>query len=345
MRARRTAFSALTTASLLVGMVGCAAFNDQHDSLIKIESSRNPAKAQRLTLAGVNALENGKPEYAAEKLLSAIRADPKYGPAHNNLGLLQFDDGKLYPAVLSFERARELMPSDPAVYYNLGLALEKAGRKNRALELYWQAVELDPTEPHFLGNLVRLRRRLGENGPDVIAQLQDLMLIETRPDWRDWASEQLEVTLNPNLDRGPETPEFGGSDPTNERLKSKGPNETQTKIIDLSPNAKKPESSVPTEQSQMAPELLPPGTLGDLSPKSHLPDDQVKKQQEQEQDSASFSSPIPIRSEGAFNTLPQIISDSTEATLGAPSDNERVNQTVKAHPSTSSPATDTLACD
>lgn len=328
MRARRTAFSALTTASLLVGMVGCAAFNDQHDSLIKIESSRNPAKAQRLTLAGVNALENGKPEYAAEKLLSAIRADPKYGPAHNNLGLLQFDDGKLYQAVLSFERARELMPSDPAVYYNLGLALEKAGRKNRALELYWQAVELDPTEPHFLGNLVRLRRRLGENGPDVIAQLQDLMLIETRPDWRDWASEQLEVALNPNLDRGPETPKFGGSESTNERLQNKRTNEPQTRIIDLSPNAKLRDSSEPSEptepseQSQMAPELLPPGPLGDLGPKPHLPDAPIEQQQEQDLASASFSRSIPIRSEGAFNTLPQSISDSTDATPSALSGND-----------------------
>ena len=331
MRARLTAFLALTTASLLVGMVGCAAFNDQQDSLIRIESSRNPAKAQRLTLAGVNALEAGKPEYAAEKLLSAIRADPQYGPAHNNLGLLQFDDGKLYPAVLSFERARELMPSDPAVYYNLGLALEKAGRKNRALELYWQAVELDPTEPHFLGNLVRLRRRLGENGPDVVAQLQDLMLIETRPDWRNWASEQLEVTLNPNLDRGPDTPEFGGSDSTNERLNNKVLNEPQTRIIDLSPKTQKPESGKSSEQSKMAPELLPPGTLGNLSPGSPLPDEQAENNEEQNHASTSFSKPIPIRSEGAFNTLPQSISDSTDATRGALSDNEVSSAQTQTH--------------
>lgn len=325
MRTRRTTFSALATASLLVGMVGCASFNEQHDSLIRIESSRNPAKAQRLTLAGVNALENGKPEYAEEKLLSAIRADPKYGPAHNNIGLLQYDDGKLYPAVLSFERARELMPSDPAVHYNLGLALESAGRNKRALELYWQAVELDPTEPHFLGNLVRLRLRLGETGPDVIAQLQDLMLIETRSDWRDWASEQLEVALNPHLDRGPETPEFDAGESTNEHPESNHPGESHTRIIDISPKANMPDSSEPdkpTEQSQMAPELLPPGTTGSLSPKRHLPDDHMKNQHELDHASASFGGSIPIRSEGAFNTLPQSIAGSTDATSAALTGNE-----------------------
>ncbi|HBV64122.1 MAG TPA: hypothetical protein DEF45_13995 [Rhodopirellula sp.] len=325
MRTRRTAFSALTTASLLVGIAGCAAFNAQHDSLIRIKSNRNPAKAQRLTLAGVNALENGKPEYAEEKLLSAIRADPKYGPAHNNIGLLRFDDGKLYQAVLSFERARELMPSDPAVHYNLGLALEKAGRKNRALDLYWQAVELDPTEPRFLGNLVRLRRRLGETGPDVIAQLQDLMLIETRPDWRDWASEQLKVALNPHLDRGPETPEFNGGESTNEPTGNNRPSEPHTRIIDLSPDAKTTgpnQPDKPTEQSPMSQELLPPETSGNLIPKRHLPDDHMKNRDELDHESTSFSSSIPIRSEGAFNTLPQSISESTDATSAALPDNE-----------------------
>ncbi len=312
MRTRRTAFSALTTASLLVGIFGCASFNDQHASLIRIKSSRNPAKAQRLTLAAVAALENGKPEYASEKLLSAISADPRYGPAHNNLGLLQFDDGKLYEAVLSFERARELMPADPAVYYNLGLALEKAGRKKQALELYWQAVEIDPTEPHFLGNLVRLRRRLGDSDLDVVAQLQDLMLIETRPDWRDWASEQLELALNPNLDRGPETPDFGNGESTNEHLEKKSQNEPKTRVIDLSPDAKKPESSKPTEQSNNAPESLPPGTLGDLSHKSHFADAEAKNPPDQKHAATLPSRPIPIRSEGAFNTLPQSITDSTD---------------------------------
>ncbi|MAI33749.1 MAG: hypothetical protein CBE00_08060 [Planctomycetaceae bacterium TMED240] len=322
MRARRTAYSVLATASLLVIIVGCASFSDQHASLIKIESSRNPAKAQRLTLAGVNALENGEPEYAAEKLLSAIRADPQYGPAHNNLGLLQFDDGKLYEAVLSFERARELMPTDPAVYYNLGLVLEKAGKKNQALEFYRQAVEIDPTEAHFLGNLVRLRRRLDENGPDVVAQLQDLMLIETRPDWRAWASEQLELALNPNLDRGPKTPDFGDSESTNGRMKNESQNEPQTRVIDLSPDAMKPGSSKSTDQSKNTPELLPRGIAGALSPGSHFADAEIKNQQEQEQTSASFSRPIPIRSEGAFNTLPQSISDSTDGSPGPPSDAE-----------------------
>lgn len=314
MRARRTAFLAGITTLLLVGMGGCAAFNHQNDSLIRIKSSRNTAKAQRFTVAGVNALENGKLEYAKEKLLSAIRADPQYGPAHNNLGLLQFDQGKLYQSVLSFERAKELMPADPAVYYNLGLVLEQAGRTSQALDLYWQAVELDPTEPHFLGNLVRLRRRLGENGPDVVAQLQDLMLIETRPDWRDWAAEQLEVTLNPHLDRGPENPEFGVSETGADQGNNKGQQQSQTRIIDLSPDAGKQKSG---DESEAEPELLPPGRLENLTPELHLSDTHSRTTQESDAPTSSSSKVIPIRSEGAFNTLPQSISESQRSSAAS----------------------------
>jgi tetratricopeptide (TPR) repeat protein len=320
MRARRTPCSALATALLLVGMVGCAAFNDQQDSLIRIKSNRNPVKAQRLTLAGVNALENGQRDYASEKLLSAIRADSGYGPAHNNLGLLQFDDGKLYQAVLSFERAMELMPADPVVYYNLGLALEKADRKNQALELYWQAVEIDPTEPHFLGNLVRLRRRLGEDGPDVIAQLQDLMLIETRPPWRDWASEQLNLVLNPNLDRGPETPNFSGKDSEDESPASRNQSDPQTRIIDLSPGKGNLKPSKASEQAEETPELLPPATLESRDSNSLIPKNQGAIQQATEPASILSSKPIPIRSEGAFNTLPESITDTQDASTSDPSE-------------------------
>jgi tetratricopeptide (TPR) repeat protein len=320
MRARCIPRSTFSTALLLVGMCGCAAFNDRDDSIIRIESSRNPIKAQRLTLAGVNALEDGKREYALEKLLSAINADPSYGPAHNNLGLLQFEDGKLYQSVLSFERAMELMPADPAVYYNLGLSLEKAGRKNQALELYWQAVEIDPTEPHFLGNLVRLRRRLNESGPDVISQLQDLILIETRPDWRDWATEQLEVTLNPNLDRGPETPDFDGSDTSETLPEDKTRNGYQTKIIDLSPDTGIRESSNADDQQKESPEILPPANLESQDSRSNVPKDRVSNQQRTDDPSALSSKPIPIRSDDAFNKLPQSISDAKDANFSVPLD-------------------------
>ena len=68
-------------------------------------------------------------ERAADRFRSALHADETYGPAHNSLGLMYFEDGDLFQAILEFERAMELMPQDPAVYYNLGLTLETAVRR------------------------------------------------------------------------------------------------------------------------------------------------------------------------------------------------------------------------
>ncbi len=220
-------------AMLLVAMlVGCASLKDSKESIIHVSASRNSAEAARLTLLGVKVLHHGDVDRATTKFMAAIHADDTYGPAHNNLGLLHYEQGNLYQAVLAFEQAMDLMPQDPVVYYNLGLSLETAGKTFEANDLYLQAVEMDPVNPVFLGNLVRLRVRMGESDPILVSQLQDLILIETRPDWRRWADRQLALRLNLSLDRGPASPDFdGGEDEDREDDDTR----LQDNIIELTP--------------------------------------------------------------------------------------------------------------
>lgn len=217
---------------------GCAALREDRETIIRVESPRQTEKAQRLTLAGIKAMQLGELDHAYAKFTAALAADEQYGPAHSNLGLWHYDRGELYDAILSFERATELMPRDPIVFYNLGLALEAGGRVDEAMDLYWRAVEMDPSNPNFLGNLVRLRVRLGENSPEVIAQLQDLVLIETRPDWRQWADRQLALDMNPLLDRGPDAPEFRTDRPSDRQ----GRAVPTKRVIDLTPKTPSPSS-------------------------------------------------------------------------------------------------------
>jgi len=254
---------------------GCALLDDHKESVIRVETSRNSAKAQRLTLAGVKAMNTGHVDYAFDKFMEAIAADESYGPAHNNLGLLHYDQGELYDAVLSFERATELMPGDPIVFYNLGLTLEAAGRVHEAMDLYWQAVEMDPTNPNFLGNLVRLRVRLGENSPEVVAQLQDLILIETRPDWRQWADRQLALDMNDMLDRGPDAPEFDTGMGRDRDAKATRPKS----VIDLTPPTTRAAPSVPPPP--------PPGPIG--------------------RDPSADDLPAPMQDSGSLEILPPSI--------------------------------------
>lgn len=222
---------AVASLPVIAALVGCAALKD-NEQIIRVRTARNSAAAARMTLAGVKALHEADIDRAMEKFLAAVDADEDYGPAHNNLGLMHYEQGNLYQAVLAFERAMELMPQDPAVYYNLGLTLETAGKVHEAMDLYWQAVEMDPVNPNFLGNLVRLRVRLGESDPTLVTQLQDLILIETRPKWRRWADRQLALNYNPALDRGPDPPDFDANESSSEELDLDAA--VKSKIIELS---------------------------------------------------------------------------------------------------------------
>lgn len=218
----------------IASLVGCASLRER-EQIIRVQSAQNPVEAARLTLLGVKALHHGEIDRATAKFLSAVAADETYGPAHNNLGLLHYEQGNLYLAVLAFEQALDLMPQDPAVYYNLALTLESAGKTFEAMDLYTQAVEMDPTNPQLLGNLVRLRVRLGEDDPTLVTQLQDLILIETRPDWRRWADRQLALTYNITLDRGPAAPDFNtGGDRDRQSVDDEAV--LQSKIIELTPD-------------------------------------------------------------------------------------------------------------
>lgn len=230
-RAARKSASIVTLMAL--SMCGCASLIGPNESIVRVAAAQDTAKAARLTRLGMRAIEQGDIETASLNFLDAVAADESFGPAHNNLGLLHYDAGNLYQAVLAFETAMELMPHDPTVFYNLGLTLEAAGKVHEAMDLYWQAVEMEPENPIFLGNLVRLRVRLGESGPELTTQLQDLVLIETRPDWRRWADRQLALDQNPLLDRGPDPPDLGSST-KNEQETVPATNDS---IIDLTPDS------------------------------------------------------------------------------------------------------------
>ncbi len=316
-RAKPSTFQQNTAAAVLVAMlVGCASLNGPKESIVHVRASRNPAEAARLTLLGVKALDHGDVDRATAKFMAAVDADQSYGPAHNNIGLLHFEQGNLYQAVLAFEQAMELMPQDPAVYYNLGLTLETAGRVFEAMELYTQAVEMDPTNPYFLGNLVRLRIRMGEDNPILVTQLQDLILIETRPDWRRWADRQLALHFNPMLDRGPDTPEF---DTGRDADRAKDDQRLQNNIIELSPQVEENVDGQQTSPRKSGNQpIVPPQVL--LGPDGTINDSQLETLPAPRNREPDGSRPAPIRDNGSLESLPPSIRPGTGDSSLHPSD-------------------------
>lgn len=294
---------------MTVFLGGCASLIDSNEAIIRVQSRQDPAKAGRLTLQGVKAMQNGEIDRAVSRFTAAINADPSYGPAHNNLGLLHYEQGNLFQAVLAFEQALELMPEDPIVYYNLGLTLEAAGRTHEALDLYWQAVEMAPTNPNFLGNLVRLRIRLGEQGPEISAQLKDLVLIETRADWRRWADQQLAYDLNDALDRGPETPDFN-SNQKSDKTKTDG---VRDNIIDLTPRLSDKESRSSGGASASIGEMIL------TEPTEPTVPDRADSFLEMEASRPEVRSrPIPIQNQGSLRELPPSIDEPTSLDFDDP---------------------------
>lgn len=192
----------LWLAGQVLFLAGCAAA--PRADLIEIRRDQNRLTAQTRYLEGLKALEKEKPEQAAAAFQKALEADPRMAAAHNNLGALVLENGELYQAAWSFQRAIELDESLPDPHNNLGLTLSAAGRLEEAIGEFEAAAELDSQCGEYLANLLRAKFQRGDRDELFAAQLRDLLLLDQRPDWREWAEEQLMLMSRPT----PREPDF-----------------------------------------------------------------------------------------------------------------------------------------
>jgi tetratricopeptide (TPR) repeat protein len=234
--------------ALTLCVAGCAAIRDSGCDEILSASGDSNLQSRIQHSKGVHLVEKGKIAHAASAFERAIALDQTNGSAHNNLGLVHYQQRQLSKAAAEFDVAIQLMPDNPTPLNNLGMTLEAAGRGFEAVDYYHQAHELDPENPLYLGNFVRTRIRLGDNDESLIAQLRELRFIETRPDWVVWIDDQLAIDLNPYLDRGPAPASF------NPNTKN---NAASGKTIEPEQDTEEPIQWQDTEEPYR--ELLPPG--------------------------------------------------------------------------------------
>lgn len=154
-------------------------------------TSRNLQLARQHHDRAIEFIDSGKHDQAEEQLKLALKVDVEYGPAHNNLGFLYFQQGKLYLAAWEFQHAAKTMPSHAEPRNNLGLVYERVGRLAEAIEQYQQAHELAPQRVEITGNLVRARIRIGDDAEDLVPMLRDVAMKDERPEWAQWARHQL----------------------------------------------------------------------------------------------------------------------------------------------------------
>lgn len=127
-----------------------------------------------------------------EKLLqTSLAHDVRFGPAHHSLGVVYLWQKKLYLAAWEFEYAARLMPDRFEPLNNLGLVYESIGKYEQAKGFYAEAREKAPHQPEVIGNLARASFRSGETVDEMRPLLEDVLMADTRPEWRCWAAEKL----------------------------------------------------------------------------------------------------------------------------------------------------------
>ncbi len=95
----------------------------------------------------------------------AIRLDPRFAKAYNNLGSVLGRQGRTAEAILEISKALELAPNLPEAHNNLGIVLAIRGESEQAMRQFEQGLSLDPRDAtaHFnLGLLLAKQGRAAE---------------------------------------------------------------------------------------------------------------------------------------------------------------------------------------
>lgn len=106
---------------------------------------KHPDNAATLNYLGYMWADNGiNLDRAADMLIRAVRQEPRNGAYVDSLGWVYFRQGKLDLAEKYLTDAAHLLPRDATVHEHLGDVFAKRGDLHRALDLYREALTLEP---------------------------------------------------------------------------------------------------------------------------------------------------------------------------------------------------------
>jgi len=124
--------------------------------------SKSPMKARGYNELGLEAVNIRNYALALDAFTRALKLDPYLSQTHMNIGLAYEGLYQIEKAIEAYERAIRISPRDPVPYYNMGLLYYKVKRdRQRALDLFLIARNLDPREPDVHSYLGAIYRELG----------------------------------------------------------------------------------------------------------------------------------------------------------------------------------------
>ncbi|WP_432799807.1 tetratricopeptide repeat protein [Poriferisphaera sp. WC338] len=179
--------------SSIVGMAGCIGSSPSKDQTYESPAEaqiKHTQRAANLNRLAVLQIENGDYEKAIATLKKSLGIDMDFAPAHNNLGLIYYEQEQFYTAAWEFEYAVKLMDNPAEPLNNLGMVYEAVGQYKKAHSYYEKAYEADPDQIQIVGNFARNQVRQGLRTPELKAMLDEIILKDSRADWIEWATEQ-----------------------------------------------------------------------------------------------------------------------------------------------------------
>ena len=99
---------------------------------------------------------------ARAALTEALSLDPGTAKAHNTLGVMSAQEGRLEEAIAHWRTASDLNPKDYQTLFNLGSTLDRLGRTAEAEPFFRRYLEVAPAALESR-DIERVRRRLGSS--------------------------------------------------------------------------------------------------------------------------------------------------------------------------------------
>jgi Flp pilus assembly protein TadD len=108
----------------------------------------------------------------------ALKINPHYAEAHNNLGAALDDRGKRIEAIELDRKALQINPDYADAHNNLGVALAIQGISEEAVNHFREALRLNP---HFEGALANMGNAMAEQGNLKDAEIYFYRALQINP--------------------------------------------------------------------------------------------------------------------------------------------------------------------
>ncbi len=111
-----------------------------------------------------------------------LQVSPLSSIAHNGLGLILFQRGKVDEALAQYQKASEIDPYDPRPYNNIGLILYHKGQADEEIAQYQKALKIYPNFAEAHNNLGAALFSRGKED-EALAHFQEALRL--KPDYKD----------------------------------------------------------------------------------------------------------------------------------------------------------------